>query len=166
MVERFQADAADIQKKADCLQEIEHLQARLDESRKERKAQKRKVPISSLPEDERPTQLMPVNKVLTDTVKMIAYRAETALVALLLPHLTKEAEARALVRELLVSSADIEPDEGAGTLTVRIHRMVAPTHDRATEKLLEDLTKLGFRHPETNAKMVYTLVKSANPDSA
>lgn len=37
---------------------------------------------------------------LTDTIKMIAYRPETALVGLLRPHPAKEEEARALVQEL------------------------------------------------------------------
>jgi hypothetical protein len=53
---------------------------------------------------------------------MIAYRAETALVGLLRPHLAKEDEARALIRERFVSAADIEPDEKKDTLTIRIHR--------------------------------------------
>jgi DNA-binding transcriptional regulator/RsmH inhibitor MraZ len=56
---------------------------------------------------------------------MIAYRAETALVGLLRPHLGKEADARALIRELLVSAADIEPDEN-NRLLIRIHRMACP----------------------------------------
>ena len=47
---------------------------------------------------------------MTDTVKMIAYRAETAIVALLRRYLNKEEEARALARGLFVSSGDIEPD--------------------------------------------------------
>ena len=91
-------------------------------------------------------------------MKMIAYRAETALVALLQPHLNKEEEARALVRELFVTSADIEPNTAANTLTIRIHRMAAPVHDKAISALLEDLTNLGFRHPETGAKIIYALV--------
>ena len=44
----------------------------------------KKVTIESLPEDKRPTQLVPLNKRLVDTVKMIAYRAETSLVGILL----------------------------------------------------------------------------------
>jgi hypothetical protein len=116
------------------------------------------VTIDSLPRDQRPTQLPPLNKVLTDTVKMIAYRAETALVALLRRHLKKEEEARALARELFVTSADIEPDAAANTLTIRVHRMAAPVHDKAIAALLEDLTTLEFRHPETGAKLIYSLV--------
>ena len=84
--------------------------------------------------------------------------AETALVALVQPHLNKEEEARALVRELFVTSADIEPNAVANTLTIRIHRMAAPVHDKAIAALLEDLTNLEFRHPETGAKIIYALV--------
>ncbi|HWZ08969.1 MAG TPA: hypothetical protein VNY53_18920 [Bradyrhizobium sp.] len=151
-------DADDIHKKAETVEAIQAVQSELDRLRAERKATPRKVRIDSLPEDQRPTQLLPLNKMLSDTVKMIAYRAETALVALLRRHLNKEDEARALVRELLVTSADIEPDDSAKTLTIRIHRMAAPVHDKAIAALLEELTKLEFCHPETGAKMIYTLV--------
>ena len=74
------------------------------------------------------------------------------------PHLKNEEEAPALVRELFVTSADIEPNDAAKTLTVRIHRMAAPVHDKAIAALLADLTKLEFRHPETGAKIIYSLV--------
>ena len=89
---------------------------------------------------------------------MIAYRAETALVGLLRKHLANEAEARALIRELFVSSADLEPDDIAGTLTIRIHRMASPVHDRAITQLLEDLTTTNFRHPDTGHRFIYQLV--------
>jgi hypothetical protein len=146
-----------IQKKAELLEDIQHMQAKFEEQRQERKKEKRKVTLESLPKDQRPTQLLPLNKMLTDTVKMIAYRAETALVAQVIPHLKKEEEARALVRELLVSAADIVPDEANTTLTVRIHRMAAPVHDKAIQALLTMLNESEFHHPETGAKMVYEL---------
>ena len=151
-------DGVDIQKKAESVEALQAVQAELSRLRAERKATPRKVRLDSLPEDQRPTQLAPLSKGLSDTVKMIAYRAETALVALLRRHLNKEDEARALVRELFVSSADIEPDEAAKTLTVRIHRMACPAHDKAISALLDELTQLEFCHPETGAKLIYTLV--------
>jgi len=151
-------EGSEIQKKAETVEAIQAARAELVRLRAERKATPRKVTIDSLPRDQRPTQLPPLNKMLTDTVKMVAYRAETALVALLRPHLKKEEEARALVRELFVTSADIEPNDAANTLTIRIHRMAAPVHDKAIAALLEELTALGFRHPETDAKIIYSLV--------
>jgi prepilin-type processing-associated H-X9-DG protein len=150
-------DGAGMQKKADDVEAVQAVQAELQRLRVQRKALPRKVPIDSLPEDQRPTQLAPLNKILTDTVKMIAYRAETALVTILRRYLRKEDEARALVRELLVSSGDIEPDSAARTLTVRIHRMANPAHDKAVAALLQELTEQEFCHPETGAKMIYTL---------
>ena len=150
-------DGAGAQRKAELVLDIQNTETERKPLRAERKKTPKKVALSELPEDQRPTRLLPLNKMLTDTVKMIAYRAETALVALLIPHLKKEDEARARVRELFVSSADIEPDPSAKTLTIRIHRMACPAHDKAVEALLNDLNELAFCHPETGATMIYTL---------
>jgi len=147
-----------IQKKAEYVQDMQAAQLELEQLRAKRKQTKRKVTIDSLAEDQRPSQLLPLNKQLTDTVKMIAYRAETAMVGILRRHLINEENARALIRELFVSSADIEPDDLANTLTVRIHRMASPAHDKAVSALLDDLTELEFCHPETGAKMIFRLV--------
>jgi len=153
----LQNDGGNMQVRAERLQDIQRLEAdKADLCVKRRQALK-KVTIASLPEAERPRQLAPLGKMLTDTVKMIAYRAETALVGLLRPHLVKEDEARALVRELFVSSADLEPDPQENTLTVRIHRMACPSHDKAISALLADLTQTAFRHPETGMRLIYEL---------
>jgi hypothetical protein len=147
----------DIQERAEWVDTIQTLEDEARELRLKKRQTPRKVTIESLPEDDRPSQLRPLGKMLTDTVKMIAYRAETALVALLRHHLAKEDEARALIRELFVSSADIEPSEAENTLTIRIHRMACPAHDKAIGALLEDLTREAFLHPETGMRMIYEL---------
>jgi hypothetical protein len=151
-------EGSEIQKKAEAVEALQAVQGELAQLRTQRRTTPRKVTIDSLPEAERPTQLRPLSKMLSDTVKMIAYRAETAMVALLRRHLEKEDDARALIRELFVSSGDIEPDAVANTLTVRIHRMASPVHDRAIAALLEELTRQEFLHPETGAKMTFALV--------
>ena len=151
-------DSADIQKKAEFVEALQTVQMELARLRAVRRDTPRKVTLDSLPEELRVTQLLPLNKMLTDVVKMIAYRAETAMVAILRRHLKKEDEARALVRELFVSSGDIEPDDAAQTLTIRIHRMTNPAHDKAIAGLLEELTAQAFCHPESGARMIYKLV--------
>jgi hypothetical protein len=150
-------EADDIQRRAERVDAIQTLEAEVKELRLTKLQTPKKVTIDSLPEDERPSQLRPLGKMLTDTVKMIAYRAETALVVLLRPHLAKEEEARALIRELLVSSADLEPNDEANTLTVRIHRMACPAHDKAVAALLDDLTTAAFHHPKTGMRLIYEL---------
>jgi hypothetical protein len=151
-------DENDIQLKAERIQDIQALQTDINALRAERRNIKRKVKIESLPENERPRQLAPLGKALTDTVKMIAYRAETAMVGMLCKHLTNKDEARALIRELFVSSADIMPNNEDDTLTVKIHRMACPAHDKAIAALLTELTRSNFRHPATNARMIFELV--------
>jgi len=151
-------DGSDMQQKSDSLEALQTIQTELDTLRAQRKATPRKVTLDRLPESERPSQLKPLTKALADTVKMIAYRAETAMVTLLRRHLTKEDDARALIRELFVSAGDIEPNDRANTLTIRIHRMASPVHDRAVAALLEDINQQEFQHPETGAKMTFALV--------
>lgn len=153
-----EVDGKVIQQKAECLQGVQAAEAKLNALKIQRKSVARKVSIDTLSPEDRPTQLLPLNKMLSDTVKMIAYRAETALVAILRRHLNKENEARALIRELFVSSADIVPDACAKTLTIRIHRMANPVNDRAVAALLEELNQLQFCHPETGDLLVYSLV--------
>ena len=91
----LQNDGADIQSRAERLQDIQRLEADTADLRLQRRNTPKKVTLDSLPENQRPRQLAPLGKMLTDTVKMIAYRAETALVGLVRPHLAKEEEARA-----------------------------------------------------------------------
>ncbi len=158
LVKEALGERDEIQKKAEALEVLESMQAELETLRAQRREMQKKVTIESLPEAQRPTQLAPLNKMLSDAVKMIAYRAETAMVGLLRQHLNKEEEARALIRELFVSSGDIEPDGNAKTLTVKIHRMATPAHDVAIAALLEELNQQQFLHPETGAKLIYALV--------
>jgi transposase len=150
-------ESQSIQVNAERVHDLQQVEADLKELRAQRRATPRKVRIDSLPKEERPQQLLPLTKIFTDTVKMIAYRAETALVGMLRPYLAKEEEARALIRELFVSAADLEPDEETKTLTVRIHRMACPAHDKAADALLTQLTKEAFLHPETGMRMIFTL---------
>jgi len=151
-------DAAQIDKKAEAFEAMQAAQAQLLQLRLQRKQTPRKVTIDSLPEDQRPDELLPLGKMFCDTVKMIAYRAETAMVGLLRRHLKNEAEARALIRDLLVASADIEPDDLAKTLTIRIHHLANPAQNKAVAALLHDLNEQAFCHPETAARMIYALV--------
>lgn len=153
----IKTETLDAETQGDRLQEIQQLEEKIARVKAQRREVKRKVRIEDLPEEERPTQLRPFGKLFTDTIKMIAYRAETAMVGLLRPYLAKEEEARALIRELFVSSADLRPSTEDNTLYVCVHRMASPVHDRAIEALLEKLNQENFCHPETGMKILYNL---------
>ncbi|MCK7498274.1 MAG: hypothetical protein MZW92_52205 [Comamonadaceae bacterium] len=85
-------------------------------------------------------RLAPEAKHFTDTIKMLAFRAETALVrCLTLNAVPTEDDGRALVREMLLSSADIVPQAEEQRLLVRVHSLASPRHNHALAKLCETL---------------------------
>ena len=153
----IKTEGLDAQIQGERLLEIQRIDEEIEELKVKRREVPRKVRLDELPEEERPSQLPPLGKMFTDTIKMIAYRAETAMVGLLRPHLAKEEEARALIRELFVASADFRPSNEDNTLHVRIHRMASPVHDRVIGALLEKLNQENFSHPETGMKILYKL---------
>jgi len=74
--------------------------------------------------------LAPSRKQLVDTVKMIAYRAETALASIVREKLARTDDARSLLRDLFCSEADLTPDlaKGAGkNKVVNFGLVAAPT---------------------------------------
>jgi len=114
-----------------------------------------------LPEAEKFERLAPSRKRLTDTVKLVAYRAETALATIVREKLSHTGEARSLIRDLLRSDADLYPNEAAGVLEVRVHTLANPRSNHAIQHLLDHLNAAEFTYPGTNFRLVYSLVKDA-----
>ena len=114
-----------------------------------------------LPEEEKFERLSPSRKRLTDTVKLVAYRAETALATIAREKLSHTGEARSLIRDLFRSDADLYPDEVTQQIEVRVHTMTNPRSNRAIQHLLEHLNATEFTYPGTNLRLVYTLADDA-----
>ncbi len=115
-----------------------------------------RVPVQAVLEEAEIVQLSPEAKHLTDTLKTVAYRAETALVRCLAPHYARtEDEGRALVREMLLTSADILPEVDDHRLRVRLHSLASPRSNEALAKLCEALNALEVRYPGTDLTLVY-----------
>jgi len=123
-----------------------------------RKNTARHVTVQSLPEEDRFTRLRTERKHFIDTLKMIAYRAESSMASLLRPHLARgNNDARALVRQVFQTEADLIPDPAANTLTVRLHHLTHAAHDRAVEKLLDDLNSTLTTFPGTQLTLLFKL---------
>jgi len=115
-----------------------------------------RVPVNAVVDEAEIVKLAPEAKHLTDTIKMLAFRAETALVQCLTPHYARiEGDGRALIREMLLTSADILPQPDAQRLVVRLHALANPRSNDALTKLCETLTALEVRYPGTDLTLVY-----------
>ena len=125
------------------------LQARL-------KALPKRVAVKEVVDEAEIVRLAPEAKHLTDTLKMVAYRAETALLRCLTPHYARtEEEGRALIREMLLTSADLLPEADHHRLRVRLHSLANPRSNEALAKLCAALNALQIRYPGTDLMLVY-----------
>ena len=116
-VEKYQT------KKADLQEEIQNLQIEVAELKQQRKKVSRHVTISELPEAEKFDALSSASKYLLDTIKMVAYRAETAMVNIIRKTMLRPDDGRKLLKAIYSTEADILPDEKNGTLTVNLHHL-------------------------------------------
>ena len=101
-------------------------------------------------------QLERDRKILTDLVKMVAYRAESAMARCLAPIFKRhEDEARQLLQSIYQATADLLPDTGAATLTVRFHGLASPRATRALADLCEIANATPVRYPGTRLQLRY-----------
>src|SRR6266481_5847944 len=143
------------QRKGQLQEQIQHLDLEIDGLKQQRKNTEHHIPVKSLPEEDRFTRLRTERKHFVDTIKMIAYRAETSLASLLREHLARTDDARALLRQIFDTEADLLPDLTANTLTVRLHHLTQAAHDQAIQHLLADLNATQTVFPGTKLILVF-----------
>ncbi|MDW7681486.1 MAG: hypothetical protein SCK70_13050 [bacterium] len=98
-------------------------------------------------------------KLFINTIKMIAYRAETAVANLMAPYYKKsENEIRMLVKEIIKSEADLIPDYESKTLTVRLHSLSTPRANQTAENLCKLLNETETIYPNTELKLIYKML--------
>jgi hypothetical protein len=90
----------------------------------------------------------------TDTLKMMAYRAESAMVAAVAPHYRRSAdEARKLVCEMLRASGDI--DVGPKEIRIALEPLSSPHRTAALGRLCAILNAQNAHYPGTDLILRY-----------
>ncbi len=148
-VERYQ------QKKSTLKEKIETLERDVALLKAKRKETPRHISIQALPEEERIKPLAYASKHFIDTIKMIAYRSETAMANLLKETMSRALDTRSLLRSLYRTEADIIPNEEQGTLTVYCHQVANHSNDAAIHALFTELNATNTLFPGTNLRLVF-----------
>ncbi len=143
------------QKKAVLLEEIGEFQEGIDTLKGKKKETDKHITIAELPEEARFSKLATQTKQLIDTVKMVAYRAETAMINILREPMSRVNDARQLLVAMYQSEADILPDHQNKTLTVRLHRLANHSNDSAIESLCKELNETNTVFPGTDFQMIF-----------
>jgi hypothetical protein len=104
------------------------------------------------------------SRLFMNVLRMIAYRAETSIVNQLDDCYSKaKDEGRMLVKEIVKTDADLQPDYEKQTLTVKLHSLSTPRANRAVEQLCNLFNETETIFPGTNLRLIYqTLFNTDN----
>jgi prepilin-type processing-associated H-X9-DG protein len=144
-------------KKSELVEQIEQLEHELQEVKTALTQTNKHIDWSELADEDKFERLVPSRKSLMDTVKLIAYRSETSMVNIVREKLARTDDARAVIRDLCRSEADLLPDTEANILHVRVHSMANPRLNAAIEHLLTELNASELNYPGTNLRLTYSL---------
>jgi hypothetical protein len=153
-VERFMEEAEEL-----CMQ-IEAEEIELEQIKEQRRQSAKHVEIKDLPKEDQFLRLATRSKHFIDTLKIIAYRAETAMAGIIREHLGKhhQDEARAFVRDLYTTEANLIPDSENGTLTVELHSLATPKANAILNHLCIELNATQTIYPDTDLKLIFKSV--------
>jgi hypothetical protein len=139
------------------LEEVQNFEHQLDGEKAKLKKTPKHIAWGQLEQKDKFQRLLPGRKRLMDTIRMIAYRAETAMASLLVGPTVDFAAARCLLRDLFVTEADILPDPENKLLQVRIHGASRPAANRSLARLMAQLNEAQMQYPGTDMHIVYEL---------
>jgi hypothetical protein len=129
---------------------MEDLDRQIEQLKAQREQTPHHIPVKDLPESERFSRLLTERKHFIDTIKLIAYRAETSMASLLRDKLSRADDARALLRQIyIITEVDLIPALENQTLTVRLHHLTRSAHDVAVRYLCVQLNATATIFPDT-----------------
>lgn len=124
-----------LNKKSEIKQNIEIIEKKREDIIEKKKTVDKKISLGNLAENQKFDTSLNERKFFLDTIKIIAYRAETTLNNIIKKQMSNPEQARALIRKLYSADADIEVDKINNILYVKIHR----TNYWSDYKVLDDL---------------------------
>lgn len=137
-------------------EKIQILGTELEALLMERKNTPARIKIKDMVQEKRYNKLKSESKLFINIIKMIAYRAETALFNLIKPFFANTSqEGRMLIKAILTSDADLIPDYPNQILTIVLHTQSTPRKNKAASQLCTIMNEAEEVYPGTTLKMVF-----------
>ncbi len=127
-----------------------------------RKKISKHITFDRLPDEEKFEKLASGEKHFLDTIKMIAYRSETALVNIIRPKMARNDEARNVIRQIFNKDVNLIPDEHNKCLVVELHNLTNEYEDELAQIICDNLNETEITFPGTEMKIFYKLVSNIN----
>jgi hypothetical protein len=147
-----------IREKAAVKQEIDALQKKRTDIIAQKKVTDKKIMFGEVYENKVLETSINEQKFFLDTLKIIAYRAETALANLIKKQMSVHGQARSLIRKIYQSDADIKVDQENKILHVKIHRSNHWADDKVIDFLCQQLNQTQTIFPDSNLMLCFSLV--------
>jgi len=140
--------------------EIEDLELAVIELKKIKSNLKHHITFAELPDEHKFLQFHGGRKKIIDIIKMITYRAETAMANIILPKLTcyDQDTAKAIIKSIFQTPANILPDYENQVLIVELLYLSTHKKDKIIQKLMDSLNETQFCFPGTQLKLFYKFV--------
>ena len=140
------------------------LAAELDQLKQQRAHTLTHVRAGDLPEQDKLDALPVGGRLFMDVVRMIAYRAETRMMAPVIGAQGKKPNARRLLRALLTSDANIIPEPAQHILRIQLLGLGSDACDRMLAPLIEELNATRTIYPGTQLRLVYEMAADSPLD--
>ena len=120
-----------------------------------------RIKLKDMPESGRYNKLKTESKMLMNMIKMICYRAETAVANLAAPYLAKDAdEKRKFIRQIIDSPVDMNPDYQQKTLTITLYSLSANRYNAALLELIILMNQTETIFPGTDLTLIFKMHSS------
>ena len=140
------------------------LAGELDELQLQRVDTPTHVRAGNLSEQDKLDALPVAGRLFMDVVRMIAYRAETRMMAPVIGAQGKKPNARRLLRALLTSDANIIPEPAHDILRIQLLGLGSDACDRMLAPLIEELNATRTIYPGTQLTLVYEMAADSPLD--
>lgn len=149
-----------IKKKSELNEQIKYIENIIAQIKQKKTEIPRKIAYSKLPDNQKFDTIINERKFFLDTIKMIAYRAETSMANIIKPMMAHPGEARTLLKQVYQSDANIFVDNINKTLTVELHRLNYRKDDMIIEELCSILNESQTVFPDSDLILNFKLVSS------
>jgi hypothetical protein len=147
-----------IKKRLEMIEEVQLIEKQIENLVKKRKETPCKIPIAQMPEARRYNRLNHESQMLQNVIKMICYRAETALANLIAPHYKRaNQEIRALIKSVIRTPINMEVDREKRELKINLYSLANQRSNEAISKICETLNETNTIYPGTNLKLIYKI---------
>jgi len=144
--------------KGEILQSVEIYKSQLEEIKLKKKEIPKRIDIKEAEPEKEILTAINDQKQLLDTIKIIGYWAETALINQIKPLMSSPEEARSVIRSIYQSNADLKVDKQNKILYVLLHNSNFAVRDNIIRELLNVLNKTETTFPGSDLKLFYKLV--------